>query len=132
MVAAERAAGFIFPAIILGLWASGQFKWLFDIVNFFFILIVVVPVVGLIALNLWVKTSIVNGECPSCNAPSSVVKGQQSICLNCGTPIQVENGKIERISVYSQAVEVDERTGKKKTVDVVDVDVIEVDARDVK
>jgi hypothetical protein len=78
------ASQFYLPAFILALFLSGQFKWLFELVNFFFLMAFIIPVVGIIGVNLWVKTSVVQGTCPSCSSPATCVKGQESMCFNCG------------------------------------------------
>jgi len=53
-----------FVALLL----SGQLNWLFGVVNFLVLSAIIVPVVAGVALNLWIKNSIVEGECPSCGS----------------------------------------------------------------
>jgi len=93
----------IFPTVVLALFFSGQFRWLFDLVNVLFILAFAVPIVGVAAFQLWVKTSVVQGTCPSCNSPATAVKGQAGVCFQCGAPLIVEDGVIARQSVYAQS-----------------------------
>ena len=56
------------PTIIFVLFISGQFKWLFDIVNGFFILALIVPLVGALGLRFWYNLNVVQGKCPNCGA----------------------------------------------------------------
>ncbi|KAJ1480857.1 hypothetical protein T484DRAFT_1809330 [Baffinella frigidus] len=85
------SSGLLLPTLLLLLWSSGQFNWLFSLVNTVFLLIFIIPVIGVVALNLWVKTSLVNGNCPSCKSPVMVAKSSQSMCMQCGTPLIVED-----------------------------------------
>ncbi|EKX37422.1 hypothetical protein GUITHDRAFT_116383 [Guillardia theta CCMP2712] len=86
-------------------------KWVFDIFNFIFLL-----------------TSVVDGECPNCGSRVMLAKKSQSLCMTCGTPLLVENGKVSRVSVYNTRT--DTRTGKQTVVDVVDVEAIDVDSKE--
>jgi len=122
----------IFPTIVLAMFFSGQFRWLFDLVNVLFLLAFAVPIIGVAAFQIWVKTSVVTGTCPSCNSPATAVKGQEGVCFNCGAPLIVEDGEIARKSVYAQSETVDTSTGKATKVEVVDVDVIDIDGKEIK
>ena len=51
------------------LFISGQFKWLFDIVNGFFLLIFIGPIVAVLGLRFWYNFNVVQGKCPTCGAP---------------------------------------------------------------
>mmetsp|Transcript_13191 Transcript_13191/g.30324 ORF Transcript_13191/g.30324 Transcript_13191/m.30324 type:complete len:234 (-) Transcript_13191:160-861(-) len=124
----SNGTGLIFPAVFVLLLVTGQVKWVFDIFNFIFLLVFILPVVLVIALNLWVKTSVVDGECPNCGSRVMLAKKSQSLCMTCGTPLLVENGKVSRVSVYNTRT--DTRTGKQTVVDVVDVEAIDVDSKE--
>jgi len=124
----SNGTGLIFPAVFVLLLVTGQIKWVFDIFNFIFLLVFILPVVLVIALNLWVKTSVVDGECPNCGSRVMLAKKSQSLCMTCGTPLLVENGKVSRVSVYNTRT--DTRTGKQTVVDVVDVEAIDVDSKE--
>jgi uncharacterized Zn finger protein (UPF0148 family) len=82
-----------------------------------------------VGLNLWVKTSVVNGNCPSCNTPVMVAKKSQSNCMACGTPLIVEDGKVARASVYNTQ---QDASGRQTVVDVMDVEAIDIDAKETK
>uniref|UniRef100_A0A7S0VYE0 Uncharacterized protein n=1 Tax=Hemiselmis tepida TaxID=464990 RepID=A0A7S0VYE0_9CRYP len=125
-------SGLVFPSIVLALFFSGQFRWLFELVNVLFLLAFAIPLVGVAAFQIWVKTSVVNGKCPSCNSPATAIKGQESVCFSCGAPLIVEDGEIARKSVYAQSEAVDTTTGKATKVDVVDVEVIDIDGKEIK
>ena len=56
------------PTIIFLLFISGQFKWLFDIVNGFFLLAFIVPIAGALGLRFWYNLNVVQGKCPNCGA----------------------------------------------------------------
>jgi len=119
------SSGLLLPTLLLLLWSSGQFNWLFSLVNTVFLLIFIIPVIGVVALNLWVKTSLVNGNCPSCKSPVMVAKSSQSVCMQCGTPLIVEDGVVSRAGVYN--TQQDDATGRQTVVDVMDVEAIDVE-----
>mmetsp|Transcript_21765 Transcript_21765/g.51680 ORF Transcript_21765/g.51680 Transcript_21765/m.51680 type:complete len:236 (-) Transcript_21765:163-870(-) len=125
-------SGLLLPTVLLAMLASGQFGWLWSVVNTVFLLVFIVPIVGVIAVNLWVKMSLVNGNCPSCSAKVMLPKnGQgQSVCFSCGTPLLVEDGKIARAGMYNTQNDV--KTGRPMGVDIVDVEAIDVDSREAK
>jgi hypothetical protein len=61
----------VVPTIIFLLFISGQFKWLFDIVNGFFLLIFITPIIGVLGVRLWYNMNVVEGKCPNCGAQAS-------------------------------------------------------------
>jgi len=119
-------SGLAVPVLLLVLWSSGQFQWLFSIFNFIFVLVIVVPTVLVIGLNLWVKRSVVDGACPNCQSRVMLPKNQQSACMTCGTSLLCTDGRIERASIYNTR---EDATGKTSVVDVYDVEAIDIDAK---
>ena len=67
-IESKRKGGGRTKASLCKLTMMFQIKWVFDIFNFIFLLVFILPVVLVIALNLWVKTSVVDGECPNCGS----------------------------------------------------------------
>jgi len=120
-------SGLALPALLLVMWSSGQFQWLFSIFNFIFVLVIVVPTALVVGLNLWVKSSVVDGACPNCQSRVMLPKNQQSACMTCGTSLLCTDGRIERASIYNTRE--DAATGKTSVVDVYDVEAIDIDAK---
>ena len=68
----------------------------FAAVNSVFALLFITPFILIVAFNTWQFFSTVQGNCPSCSAPIRVLKdGSPSICLNCGSVVQNDNGRID-------------------------------------
>lgn len=105
---------------------TGQLNWLFGVVNFLLLSALVVPVAIVVGINLFIKTSIVDGDCPTCGSKVMLPKQKASQCMNCGTPLIIEKGVISRASQYNTQTDV--QTGQQSAADVLDVEVKAVDA----
>uniref|UniRef100_A0A7S4VTE8 TFIIB-type domain-containing protein n=1 Tax=Ditylum brightwellii TaxID=49249 RepID=A0A7S4VTE8_9STRA len=60
----------------------------FAITNSLLLLAFLTPVVLIVGFQIWQSLNTVQGQCPNCSAPVTVLKedqGQPSICLNCGS-----------------------------------------------
>ncbi len=71
------------------------------------------PVLGFIGLRFWLRRNLVQSPCPVCNTPLTGIKGAETVCLNCGTPLQAEADGFSRLN-------------EAGTIDVTAVDVVEV------
>jgi hypothetical protein len=67
----------------------------FTVVNSLFAVAILLPLVGIVAFNIWQYTSTDAGSCPNCGAPVRALKDSTpSICFNCGSVVQSVDGKI--------------------------------------
>ena len=82
-------------ALIVAFFASPLGGIFFALLNSFFVLSLVVPVILWIAFQGWQFLNTVEGPCPQCGAPVRVLKENESpnICLNCGTFVQATPDK---------------------------------------
>jgi hypothetical protein len=77
------------------------------------VLVLAAPVLGFIGLRFWLRRNLVRGPCPVCATTVTGIKGAETVCLNCGTPLLTEaNG-------FSRPTEAG-------TIDVTAVDVVDV------
>jgi hypothetical protein len=67
----------------------------FTVLNSFFLASLILPAFLWIGFQTWLFFNTVEGPCPQCGAPVRVAKEQESpsICLNCGTFVQVSPDK---------------------------------------
>jgi len=82
-------------ALIVAFFASPLGGLFFAVLNSFFVLSLVVPVLLWVAFQGWQFLNTVEGPCPQCGAPVRVLKENEtpSICLNCGTFVQATPDK---------------------------------------
>ncbi len=75
---------------LLWLLLTGRIGWIFD--SFLFILFVfsVVPIIGIFVLRWWLNSQLERGQCPSCGAPVTGLKGRAFQCMNCGQVVKPE------------------------------------------
>ena len=74
---------------VIAFFASPLGGLFFFAFNSLFLLLLLVPIVGIISFNAWQFFNTVEGPCPSCGAPTRVVKNegvqpQPGLCVNCG------------------------------------------------
>mmetsp|Transcript_8893 Transcript_8893/g.12619 ORF Transcript_8893/g.12619 Transcript_8893/m.12619 type:complete len:236 (-) Transcript_8893:58-765(-) len=70
----------------------------FAIVNSFFALAILTPLVAVVAFQGWTYFNTIDGPCPNCGSPVKVLKDDSpSICLNCGTMVRssADNSSID-------------------------------------
>lgn len=82
-------------AAIVAFFVSPLGGLFFAVINSFFVLSLLVPIVLWIGFQGWSFFNTVEGPCPQCGAPVRVVKESlsPSICLNCGTFVQATPDK---------------------------------------
>ncbi len=98
---------------VIGLfWLIGTIGlgWL---VNWFLILIgllVLVPVLGFFGFRFWLQSNLIQDDCPVCHYEFTGLNKTQLQCPNCSEPLQVIQGKFNRLTpagtIDVQAVEV--------------------------
>ncbi len=71
------------------------------IVNSVFILvgiIIAIPIVGAIAIQLWLSRAIVTDNCPICEHNFTATLNSEFYCPSCGEPLQIEKRKFVRLT----------------------------------
>lgn len=99
----KLAAGFGIFALVMSSPLGGIIAALF---NSFLFLIFVIPLVGVISYQAYIRFSTIEGQCPNCSAPARVPKSDKdgnaspSICFNCGAILQAnyDNTGIDNIT----------------------------------
>jgi hypothetical protein len=81
--------------LLVAFFASPLGGLFFAVVNSFFLASLILPIILWIAFQGWLFLNTVEGPCPQCGAPVRVAKQDESpsICLNCGTFVQVTPDK---------------------------------------
>jgi hypothetical protein len=104
----------------LGRWiAVIGIVWLFStlglgwLVNGFFILVgllILLPVLGFFGFRFWLQNNLIQDACPVCHYEFTGLNKTQLQCPNCSEPLQVIQGKFNRLTpagtIDVQAVEV--------------------------
>lgn len=92
--------------LVVAFFASPLGGFVLGIFNSFFILALLLPVVGTIGVSVWQYFNTISGACPNCGAPVRVLKSsgdgiaQPSICISCGSILQAnyDNSGIDNIT----------------------------------
>jgi ribosomal protein S27E len=106
----QRILWLLLIAWVLGATSFGSF--VMKSVLFVMALLTVLPVVGFFGLQWWLKSNLVQSQCPVCQHEFSGFNGQTTQCPSCGEMLQIEAGKFKRMAEPG----------------VIDVDVVEVSA----
>jgi hypothetical protein len=94
-------------ALTVAFFASPLGGIVFGIFNSFLVLAFTLPLVGVVAFQGWQYFYTIEGDCPSCAAPTRVLKTNKetgdappNICYNCGATLQAnyDNSGIENIT----------------------------------
>ncbi len=72
--------------------------WVIKSLLFFLLLLFLLPIVAVIALQIWLKTRLVTAPCPVCGYVSTAVKAQPFNCPNCGEPLEVAAHQFVRLT----------------------------------
>jgi ribosomal protein S27E len=86
---------FFIVAVLLG---SFGLSWIVNSVLILVVLLLLLPVVGWIGLNWWLKRSQVTEKCPVCNYEFTAFEKIECACPSCGETLQVAGGKFTRIT----------------------------------
>jgi hypothetical protein len=71
--------------------------WIVKSLAVLVVLLVAAPVLGFIGLRFWLRRNLVQGPCPVCSTNLSGIKGAETRCLNCGTPLHTELDGFSRV-----------------------------------
>ncbi|WP_322743713.1 hypothetical protein [Vasconcelosia minhoensis] len=84
--------------------------WLVKSVLVIILLLLLAPVVAFLGLRLWLKRSLVEGDCPVCSQSLTGLKNFQTPCPNCGTVLKTTASGFQRAvpegTIDVQAVDV--------------------------
>jgi len=84
--------------------------WVVKSIAVIAVLVMLAPVLIFIGLRFWLKRNLIQADCPVCATSLTGIKGAETLCPNCGTPLKV-------------APEGFQRLGQDGTIDVDAVDV---------
>ncbi|MDL5055183.1 hypothetical protein QQ056_16750 [Oscillatoria laete-virens NRMC-F 0139] len=87
--------------IVLGIaWLLGAIGlgWLVQSVLILFAFILIAPVIGFLGFRWWLQRNLILDDCPVCNHEFTALNKTQCRCPNCGEPIQVAQGKFNRLT----------------------------------
>lgn len=109
---ADIAKGAFSILLTVAFFASPLGGLVLGIFNSFLVLAFVLPLVATVGFQVWQKVNTVQGPCPACGAPTTVMKSKndssvvdgtlspQSMCFNCGAILQAneDNTGIDNVS----------------------------------
>lgn len=72
--------------------------WLVKSLAVLVVLLLAAPVLGFIGLRFWLRRNLVQAACPVCSTPLTGIKGADTRCLNCGTPLHAEIDGFSRVA----------------------------------
>jgi hypothetical protein len=87
--------------------------WIVKSLAVLVVLLILAPVFLFLGVRFWLKRNLVQAECPVCATSLTGLKGAQTLCPSCGTPLQVEANGFHRLA-------------QEGTIDVDAVDVVDV------
>ena len=95
--------------LVVGFFISPLGGLVLGLFNSFLVLLFVLPLVATVGFKTWETLNTIKGPCPNCGAPVTVIKNKvngkgngiddaapaQSICFNCGSVLQANEGNTE-------------------------------------
>ncbi|MGF1568079.1 MAG: hypothetical protein ACFCVD_08395 [Nodosilinea sp.] len=86
-------------ALIGVVWLLGAIGlgWLVKSLVVLVFLILLAPVLIFLGLRFWVRRNLVQAPCPVCTADLTGIKGAETLCPSCGTPLKVEADGFHRL-----------------------------------
>lgn len=93
-------------ALVVAFFASPLGGFVLGVFNSFFLLALLLPILGTVGFNVWNYFNTITGDCPNCGAPARVLKtnsqgeASPSICISCGSILQAnyDNTRIDNIT----------------------------------
>jgi hypothetical protein len=83
-------------ALVIFLLGSVGLGWIFKGFLAIIIILTIVPIIGFLGVNWWLKRNLVEDKCPVCSYEFTGFNGVESRCPNCGEQIEVKNGHFNR------------------------------------
>ncbi|NJL49415.1 MAG: hypothetical protein HC929_20690 [Leptolyngbyaceae cyanobacterium SM2_5_2] len=87
--------------VLLGvIWLLGAvgLGWLVKSLAVLVVLIMLAPVLLFVGLRFWLKRNLIQANCPVCSAPLTGLKGAETLCPSCGTPLRVSADGFQRLT----------------------------------
>lgn len=101
-------------AAIIWLLGSIGLGWLVKSLVFLFGLLLVLPIIGFLGLQWWLRRNLIQDQCPVCHFQLSGINNTQMRCPNCNEALKIENRHFQRLTppgtIDVQAVEVSAQT----------------------
>ena len=94
---------------VIGLiWLLGAvgLGWVVKSIAVIAVLVMLAPVFIFLGLRFWLKRNLVQADCPVCATGLTGIKGAETLCPSCGTPLKVEADGFKR-PVQSGTIDVD-------------------------
>jgi len=70
------------------------------------VLVMLAPALIFFGLRFWLRRNLIQANCPVCSTGLTGIKGAETLCPNCGTPLQVEAEGFKR-TVQDGTIDVD-------------------------
>ncbi len=83
-----------------GIWLLGAvgLGWLVKSLAVLVLLIMLAPVLIFVGLRFWLRRNLVQANCPVCSAPLTGIRGAETLCPSCGTPLQAGANGFQRLT----------------------------------
>ena len=87
-------------AILGSIWLLGAvgLGWVVKSLAVLVVLVLVAPVLGFVGLRFWLRRNLVQGPCPVCSSALTGIKGAETACLSCGTPLRADADGFSRLT----------------------------------
>jgi hypothetical protein len=83
---------------IIWLLGAAGLGWLVKSIAVIAVLVMLAPVLIFLGLRFWLKRNLVQADCPVCTTSLTGIKGAETNCPSCGTPLKVEAGSFKRLA----------------------------------
>lgn len=98
---------FLLVGLLLG---SVGLGWLFNSLSIVLAILLMMPAIAFWGLRWWLKSNLVEDQCPVCSYEFTGFNRSECRCPNCGEPLKVEGGRFNRLTppgtIDVEAVEV--------------------------
>jgi hypothetical protein len=72
--------------------------WLVKSLAVLVVLVLLAPVLGFLGLRFWLRRNLVQANCPVCTTTLTGIKGAETLCPSCGTPLKVNADGFSRLT----------------------------------
>jgi hypothetical protein len=86
--------------VLGGIWLLGAvgLGWVVKSIAVIAVLVMLAPVLIFLGLRFWLKRNLIQADCPVCSTGLTGVKGAETLCPNCGTPLKVDAEGFKRLT----------------------------------
>ncbi|MDX2098398.1 MAG: hypothetical protein SFW36_11530 [Leptolyngbyaceae cyanobacterium bins.59] len=92
---AGRWIGILFIILLL---SSAGLGWLLKSFLVLIGLLILTPILVLVGLQWWVRSNLVQDQCPVCTYEFAGLNKTEFRCPNCNEPLSVKNGRFQRLA----------------------------------